>query len=110
MDTKRKEHVILPDSGERSEFNTGAVRDAMVGKGMPSLIPIDALRSVAKRFEDGAHKYGRDNWKKGIPASRYVDSLYRHLWQLMEEDELEDHGGAVIWNAMFFVNLNLLEN
>lgn len=100
MDTKK---IKLPDSGERSEFNSGAVRDAMAGKGMPSLIPIDALRKVAKRFEDGAHKYGRDNWKLGIPASRYVDSLYRHLWALMEDDEAEDHGGAVIWNAMCLV-------
>ena len=100
---KTEQPTTLPDSGERSEFDTGAVRDAMSGKGMPSLIPIDALRAVAKRFEDGATKYGRDNWKQGIPASRYVDSLYRHLWQLMEDDTTEDHGGAIIWNAMFLV-------
>lgn len=93
----------LPDTGCRSEFTTGAVRDAMEGKGTPSLIPIDALRAVAKRFEDGATKYGRDNWRKGIPLSRYVDSLYRHLWQLMEDDQAEDHGGAVIWNAMCLI-------
>lgn len=93
----------LPDSGERSEFSTGAVRDAMSGKGCPSLIPIDALRAVSRRFEDGATKYGRDNWKKGIPLSRYVDSLYRHLWQFMEGDTSEDHGGAVIWNAMCLI-------
>ena len=90
----------LPDSGARSEFDTGAVRDSMTGKGMPSLIPIEALRAVAKRFEDGATKYGRDNWHKGIPLSRYIDSLYRHLWQLMEDDDKEDHGGAIVWNAM----------
>jgi hypothetical protein len=93
----------LPDSGARSEFKTGAVRDAMSGKGTPSLIPIEALRAVSQRFEDGATKYGRDNWKKGIPLSRYVDSLYRHLWQLMEDDQAEDHGGAVIWNAMCLI-------
>jgi hypothetical protein len=95
--------TVLPDSGARSEFDTGAVRDAMSGKGMPSLVPIEALRAVSKRFEDGANKYGRDNWKKGIPLSRYVDSLYRHLWQLMEDDQSEDHGGAVIWNAMCLI-------
>ena len=94
---------VLPDSGERSEFSTGAVRDAMTGKGTPSLIPIDALRAVSKRFEDGATKYGRNNWKKGIPLSRYVASLYRHLWQFMEGDTSEDHGGAVIWNAMCLI-------
>ena len=90
----------LPDTGKRSEFSTGAVRDAMQGKGIPSLLPIDALVSVSKRFEDGANKYGRDNWKKGIPLSRYVDSLYRHLWAWMRGDTDEDHAGAVMWNAM----------
>lgn len=93
----------LPDSGKRSEFDTGAVRDAMEGKGMPSLLPISALRAASKRFEDGATKYGRDNWMKGIPLSRYIDSLYRHLWQFMEGDESEDHAGAIIWNAMCLV-------
>lgn len=100
MDTKK---VTLPDSGKRSEFETGAVRDAMEGKGMPSLLPIDALRAASKRFEDGANKYGRDNWTKGIPLSRYIDSLYRHLWQFMEGDESEDHAGAIVWNAMCLV-------
>jgi hypothetical protein len=90
----------LPDSGERSEFETGSVRDACEGKGIPSLIPVSSLRSVAKRFEDGAYKYGRDNWKKGQPLSRYVDSINRHLWDWLEGCEEEDHLGAVIWNAM----------
>lgn len=104
---KAAEHLtqgsVIPDSGDRSEFNTGAVRDASFGKGMPSLVPITALRAVSKRFEDGATKYGRDNWHKGIPLSRYVDSLYRHLWQWMEGDTTEDHAGAIIWNAMCMV-------
>jgi hypothetical protein len=55
---------------------------------------------LARRFEDGAAKYSRDNWKQGIPLSRYVDSLYRHLWAFMENDDTEDHLGAIIWNAV----------
>lgn len=90
----------LPDTGERSEFHTGAVRDAMQGKGCPSLLPIDALLAASKRFEDGAEKYGRNNWQKGIPLSRYVDAIYRHMWAFMKEKQDEDHGAAVIWNAM----------
>ena len=62
MESKVIERHPLPDSGKRSEFQTGSVRDACEGKGIPSLIPVSALRSVAKRFEDGATKYGRDNW------------------------------------------------
>jgi hypothetical protein len=93
-------HEPLPDTGERSEFNTGAVRDASKGKGIPSAIPTRALLKLAKRFEDGAAKYERNNWKQGIPLSRYVDSLYRHLWAFMEQDDTEDHLGAIIWNAV----------
>lgn len=100
---KTEQPRLLPDSGERCEFDTGAVRDAMEGKGLPSLLPRDALRRASKRFEDGATKYGRDNWQKGIPLSRYVDALYRHLWQYMDGDKAEDHGGAIIWNAMCLV-------
>jgi len=98
MDTKKVKPI--PDSGKRSEFATGAVRDASYGKGIPSAIPPRALMRLARRFEDGAAKYKRDNWKQGIPLSRYVDSLYRHLWAFMEGDDSEDHLGAVIWNAV----------
>lgn len=98
----------LPDSGSRSEFDTGAVRDAMIGKGFPSCIPTEALRAVSRRFEDGATKYGRDNWRKGIPLSRYIDSLYRHLWAYMDRDTTEDHAGAIIWNAMCLVETSAM--
>lgn len=88
----------LPDTGARSEFSTGAVRDAMTGKGLPSCIPPCAIRAMAKRFEDGAQKYERNNWMKGIPLSRFQDSAMRHLLQLAEGDTTEDHAGAVLWN------------
>lgn len=88
----------LPSSGKMTNFSTGAVRDAMMGKGFPSLIPTGALKSLAKRFEDGAIKYGRDNWQKGIPLSRYCDAANRHLWALRDRKTDEDHFGAVLWN------------
>ncbi len=71
-----------------------------MGKGIPSAIPPRALLKLARRFEYGAAKYKRDNWKQGIPLSRYVDSLYRHLWAFMDGDDTEDHLGAIIWNAV----------
>lgn len=93
----------IPDSGSRTSFKTGAVRDAATGKGLPSMIPPDFVRSVAKRFEDGAIKYSEDggapNWMKGIPMSRFVDAMYRHLLQFAEGDTSEDHIGAIGWNA-----------
>ncbi len=94
---------VLPDSGARTEFDTGAVRDAMSGKGMPSLVPPAAIRSLARRFEDGATKYGRDNWLKGIPLSRYQDAIIRHTLAAAEGQDDEDHLGAVLWNAAAWI-------
>ena len=93
----------LPDSGDRTNFDTGAVRDAMSGKGLPSLIPPEAIRRCARRFEDGAAKYGLHNWMKGIPLSRYQDAITRHTLAAAEGQTDEDHLGAVLWNAAAWV-------
>ena len=90
---------MIPDSGERTNFNTGAVRDAMSGKGTPSDIPPCAIRALARRFEDGGRKYSRANWMKGIPLSRYQDAIVRHTLAWAEGKTDEDHMGAVLWNA-----------
>lgn len=101
-----KPRPTIPDSGSRTEFATGAIRDAMTGKGQPSRIPPAFIRSVARRFEDGAEKYpdinGKPNWMHGIPLSRYLDAITRHSLQMAEGDETEDHVGAVGWNAAGF--------
>ena len=95
--------TILPDSGARTEYKTGAVRDASHGKGHFHSIPPTALRHMAKRFEDGARKYAKDNWMRGISLSHYVDSLTRHALAWQEGDETEDHAGALLWNAATMV-------
>lgn len=89
---------ILPDTGARTNFESGAVRDASIGKGLPSHIPPIAIRAIAKRFEDGARKYSHLNWMKGINLSRYVDAIYRHTMSWSEGKTDEDHAGAVLWN------------
>lgn len=93
----------LPDTGSRSQFETGAVRDACAGKGLPSRIPPEAIRRLAKRYEDGEAKYpdadGFPNWMRGLPLSRYFDSAMRHLLAASEGDESEDHLGAVLFNV-----------
>lgn len=100
--TQRKpimETSPLPDTGERREFQTGAVRDASKGKGHFHSIPPIALRKMARRFEDGAVKYSKNNWMRGIPLSAYVDSINRHLLAIQEGQTDEDHYGALIWNS-----------
>lgn len=90
----------VKDSGQRSEFSTGAVRDCQEGKGRMDLLPVRALIRLAKHFEAGAKKYGDSNWTLGIPANRYADSGMRHLLKWMKGDTDEDHLAAACWNLM----------
>ena len=70
------EQVRLPNSGVHAEYDTGAIRDSKIGNGLPSLIPPYALRAAAKRFEDGAEHYGRNNWQR---ESLSADTLTAYI-------------------------------
>lgn len=88
----------LPDSGARTQFATGAVRENKAGKGRFADIPPCALRSLAKRFQDGEPAHGRGNWMKGLPLSSYQDSATRHILEAAQGHTDEDHFGAALWN------------
>ena len=94
------DNVVLKDSGKRQEFNTGSVRDTREGKGRYDLLPPHAIFLVARQFEEGASKYGENNWQKGQPISRYVDSALRHLFKHMAGESDERHDVAAAWNIM----------
>jgi hypothetical protein len=91
--------VSIPDSGERTSFSTGAVRDTAEGKPRPTLLPPMIYRMLAMRATEGAAKYDDHNWAKGMHLSRYTDAIQRHLWAFLENDDSEDHLGAIMWNA-----------
>lgn len=88
----------LPDSGNRQEFETGAVRDIQEGKGRFDLIPPEAIFRLAKLYEAGAIKYDARNWEKGIPISRCLDSCFRHLYKYLAGLKDEDHLASAMWN------------
>ena len=130
------------DSGERTVYSTGAVRDlAGEDKGSCELLPldivaslmddsviaavyafqetgetkylIDALKSfrgfeslsdmmleVSLHYRDGAKKYGRHNWQKGIDISSYVNSMIRHYLKFKRGDDDERHDRAFVWNVL----------
>lgn len=139
---------MIKDSGNRREFDTGAVRDMQEGKGRPSLMPLkvvahlilrktggdgviahiadflecdnticlyNALGSFVKiafdsletmllevsvHFEEGAKKYGENNWQKGLPVNCYLDSAIRHYLKWRRGDQDERHDRAFCWNIM----------
>ena len=134
---------MIKDSGERTEFQTGAVRDMRAGKGRCDLMPLSVvaevmddgiIRDVARfqtsgdwrdlssailrfaherkwsvpelmletsiHFEEGAKKYGENNWQKGIPTNCYVDSAVRHYLKWLRGDTDEPHDRAFVWNLL----------
>ena len=152
-DTKNVTVSFIKDSGDRTEFATGAVRDMREGKGRCDLMPLEVaadiianvndkemlnnirnflkysdtdflkrcledfarrtgghsnyqadvctmLLEVAKHFEEGAKKYGENNWQKGIPVHCYIDSAVRHYLKWMRGDKDEPHDRAFVWNLM----------
>lgn len=145
---------MIKDSGNRREYETGAVRDIQEGKGRCDLMPLDvvagffragcndaaakviegiykyqttrsvgylvdvvmdfmngdgfhdantALLEVSKHFEEGAAKYGENNWQKGIPESSYIDSAVRHYLKWLRGDDDERHDRAFVWNIMCLI-------
>ena len=139
-------HIL--DSGDRTKFESGAVRDMRAGKGRCDLLPLDVvaeymtrdgrtdlvlwnvymfqengcpndlfraidqfnelhwknnktmLLEVAKHFEEGAVKYGDNNWRKGIPVRVYIDSAIRHYLKFLRGDQDEPHDRAFCWNIL----------
>ena len=92
---------IIKDSGERTEFSSGAVRDMHAGKGRMDLLPLTAIIELSKHCEEGAMKYGEHNVDKGIPQHSFVDSGMRHLVKYMRGDMDENHLRAACWNLMW---------
>ena len=139
------------DSGNRRQFESGAVRDIQEGKGRCDLMALDVVcqyyydigldiafgifelfehfktsgnpvhlleilkyfcedrwnkdcntmfLEVSKHFEEGAKKYGENNWQKGIPVHCYIDSAVRHYLKFLRGDQDEPHDRAFAWNIM----------
>lgn len=55
---------------------------------------------LSKHFEDGAEKYGENNWQKGLPVSCYIDSAVRHYLKWRRGDTDERHDRAFLWNIV----------
>jgi hypothetical protein len=92
---------MIKDSGDRTQFETGAVRDMHTGKGRMDLLPVTAIIELSKHCEAGALKYGERNVDKGIPQHSLIDSGLRHLFKYLRGDADEKHLVAAAWNIMW---------
>ena len=77
------------------------------GKPQWSLVHYKSLEPMVKVLEFGCTKYDRDNWKKGMPLNKILESMQRHLAALMDGEEFDSesgisHIGHIQANAMFY--------
>ena len=96
----KKKKAEIKDSGERTTFETGAVRDMHEGKGDMVSLPNSAILRLSKHYESGAKKYGRWNYTKGIPVSSFLDSALRHIFKYLDGWDDEDHMSAAAFNIL----------
>lgn len=66
--------------------------------GYPNVI--SAVLDVAVHYEEGAEKYGEDNWRKGLPVKNYISSMVRHYLKWLRGDTDEHHDRAFVWNIL----------
>ena len=98
----------MEDSGKRISYGDDkAIREPTDGKGDMYSLPPAAILRLSKHYEMGAKKYGRRNYMKGIPVSRYIDSALRHLFKYMDGMDDEDHLAAVAFNILGAMQMEL---
>jgi len=90
----------MQDSGNRTRFESGAVRDVHEGKGDCLSIPPNAILRLSSHYEKGAKKYERFNFMKGIPCTSFIDSAERHLLKYKAGWDDEDHLAAMAFNIL----------
>ncbi len=96
--TDSPKEQVLHDSGERREFDSGAVRDRGDLKPRPDLISPHAMMREGMINTLGSLKYSERNWEKGMPISVCLASAQRHIEQYKRGDTDEDHLAQARWN------------
>lgn len=63
------------------------------GKDRMELVPVSAIKALAKVFGKGSEKYSDFNWCKGFPWLQPYASCMRHLTAWWEGEDLDQESG-----------------
>ena len=80
------------------------MRDTADDKPRPDLISPFAEERLGHWLRMGARKYAERNWEKGMPYSRCVASLKRHVMKFQQGLNDEDHLAAIMFNSMAVIH------
>ena len=98
--------MLKRQSSKITKFKTGAIRDTQGNKEQyTETIAWVSLKRYAEYMTGKRSKYGRGNFKKGIPIENYEESLMRHVvkyyankYENAKLEDKEDHLAAIIFN------------
>lgn len=77
------------------------------GKDQMELVPMTAMRAIAKVLGKGAEKYTKYNWLKGMQHTQLYASCMRHLASWLDGEDIDKESGMPhIWHAL--TNLAML--
>lgn len=63
------------------------------GKAPVAELPTMPLEEVAKVVGYGAEKYGMNNWRKGMPWMKLLNSTLRHIYAFIRGENLDAESG-----------------
>lgn len=97
---------------EVRSFTTGAIRDVDDDKeDYIESISWLTMKRYAHYMKKQEKKYGRGNWRKGIPIEEYEKSLIRHLQKYISKKYYEidtepdfDHLSAMLFNLQGLIH------
>lgn len=101
---------VLDKEEGRVKFTTGAMRSNDPTVLPYSLIPPEALRRLALRYQIGLTKYGKNNWQKGIPTDNILDHLLTHLQHWTSGDRSDDHLAGAMWGIATLMHFETFGN
>lgn len=81
---------------QTTEFATGAQRSKLEHLDFVGLHPI-ALIALARTSAEGAEKYGRHNWERGMSVTSLLNHVLRHLYLYLAGDRSEPHLPHAMW-------------
>lgn len=75
------------------------------GKRKWHLLPWKGIEEVVKVAENGAKKYGKYNYFRGMAWSRVIDSAFRHLVAIRNGEDIDQeskclHSAHLVFNGL----------
>jgi hypothetical protein len=79
---------MKPKLGKDAPMEEGGLQSLAVGRF--DLIPGKALMSLARVLEEGARKYGVNQWRR-IPYESHINHALQHLAAILADDASDEH-------------------